>query len=126
MNSFIHRHIFYSISIKLFGDKFMIVKEGILKDNDIFLETLEVNLGNTTLLILHGYNAFAMCGALDTNIYNTPKMKDRRVICFKAIGVKTLEELYEARIADLSDYAKTIGLEKGMYIKDAYKIISKK
>ena len=126
MNTFIYRHKFFVICIKYFGDKNMRVKEGILKDNDISLETLEVNLDNTTLLILHGYNAFAMCGALDTNIYNTPKMKDRKVICFKAVGVKTLEELYEAKIADLSDYAKSLGIDKGMYIKDAYKIISKK
>ena len=125
MNIFSYRHNFFELCIKYFGDKNMIVKEGILKDNDISLETLEVKLPNTTLLILEGYNAFAMCGALDTNIYNTPKMMDRKVICFKAIGVKTLEELYEAKIADLSNYAKTLGLEKGMYIKDAFKIISK-
>lgn len=104
----------------------MKIKEGILKDNDISLETLEVYLDNTTLLILQGYGGFAMCGALDVNIYNTPKMKDRKVICFKAVGVKTLEELYEAKIYELSDYAKSLGITEGMKVKDGFEIISKK
>lgn len=104
----------------------MRVKEGILKDNDISLETLEVSLDNTTLLILQGYNAFAMCGALDVKIYNTPRMMERNVICFKAVGVKTLEELYEAEIADLSASAIASGLQKGMKIKNAFEILSEK
>lgn len=104
----------------------MKIKEGILKDNDISLETLEVYLDNTTLLILQGYGGFAMCGALDVEIYNTPKMKERKVICFKAVGVKTLEELYEAEIYDLSDYAKSLGVAEGMKVKDGFEIISKK
>lgn len=104
----------------------MRIKEGILKDNDISLETLEVFLDNTTLLILQGYNAFAMCGALDVDIYNSPKMKARNVVCFKAVGVKTLEELYEAEIADLSASAIDAGLQKGMRINHAFQILSEK
>ena len=53
----------------------MIIKEGLIKDNSIRLETLEVVLDGTTLLILSGYGAFAMCGALNVDIYNTEKMK---------------------------------------------------
>ena len=104
----------------------MRIKEGILKDNDISLETLEVALDNTTLLILEGYGGFAMCGALDVNIYNTPKMKERKVVCFKAVGVKTLEQLYEAEIYDLSEYAMSLGINKGMKVKDGFEILSKK
>lgn len=104
----------------------MKIKEGILKDNEISLETLEVALDNTTLLILEGYGGFAMCGALDVNIYNTPKMKERKVICFKAVGVKTLEQLYEAEINDVSEYAISLGIYKGMKVKDGFEILSKK
>lgn len=104
----------------------LIVKEGILKDNDISLETLEVGLENTTLLLLHGYNAFAMCGALNVDVYNSKKMKDRHVICFRAVGVKTLEDLYEAKIEQCSNYANELEIFKGMRVKDAFKKLSKK
>ncbi len=104
----------------------MKIKEGILKDNEISLETLEVNLDNTTLLILQGYGGFVMCGDLDVNIYNSLKMKERKFICFKAVGVKTLEQLYEAEIADVCDYATTLGITKGMTVKDGFKVLSKK
>lgn len=104
----------------------MRVKEGILKDKGISLETLEVSLDNTTLLILQGYGGFAMCGALDVGIYNTPKMKERKVVCFKAVGVKTLEQLYEAEIYEASEYAKSIGITEGMKVKDGFEILAEK
>lgn len=104
----------------------MIVKEGILKDNDISLETLEVNLGNTTLLLLDGYGGFAMCGALDVEVYNIPRMIERHVACFKAMGVKTLEELYEAEVYEASNYARTLGIDKGMRVSEAFKILAEK
>ena len=121
---FIFRHIFSLKIIIYFGDNVRI-KEGILKDGNIELETLEVMLPGTTLLILEGYGAFAMCGALDVNIYNSEKMIDRKVICMKALGVKTLEELYESKIADCCDYAKSLGVNSGIYVKDAFKNLYK-
>lgn len=104
----------------------MIIKEGVLKDNDISLDTLEVNLGNTTLLLLNGYNAFAMCGALDVDVYNSDKMISRRVCCFKALGVKTLEELYDGEIIELSSYAKSLGIKKGIKVSEAFKKLAEK
>lgn len=104
----------------------MRIKEGILKDNDITLETLEVDLDNTTLLILEGYNAFAMCGALNVDVYNSEKMKARRVICIRAVGVKTLEELYEAKAVDISEAGLNAGLAIGMKVKDCFEALSKK
>ena len=99
----------------------MIVKEGVIKDNYLSLDTLEVALDGTTLLVLSGYGAFAMCGALNVDIYNTPKMFERKVICMRAIGVKTLEDLYEAKIESCSNFAKLKGIVPGMYVKDAFK-----
>ena len=64
--------------IKYFGD-IMKINEGSLTDNNIVLDTLEVFLDNTTFYILSGYGAFAMCGALNVDVYNTPKMASRRV-----------------------------------------------
>lgn len=85
------------------------------------LEALEVELKNTTLLLLEGYDMFFMCGALDTAVY-----KDREVVCGKAVKVKTIEELYEAQIYDLSNYAKSLGLNTGMKVYEAFIQISKK
>lgn len=104
----------------------MRIKEGILRDDSISLETLEVELPGTTLLILEGYGAFAMCGALDVNIYNSEKMLSRKVICMKTVGVKTLEELYEAKITDCCKYAQALDITPGMYIKDAFKKLCEK
>ncbi len=104
----------------------MRIKEGVLKDDVLTLESLEVELDHTTLLILSGYGGFAMCGALDVGIYNTEKMKERKVICFKAVGVKTLEQLYEAPIVDLSDYARSLNIAEGMKVKDGFKILAEK
>lgn len=105
---------------------FMKIKEGILYDNNIKLESLEVSLNNTTLLILEGYNAFAMCGALDCSVYNTPKMLPRNVVCMRAMGVKTLEELYNAEIYEASIAANKLNIIKGLRVCDAFEILSKK
>ena len=102
------------------------IKEGILKDDNVELETLEVQLNNTTLLILEGYGAFAMCGALDVSVYNSLKMLPRRVLCMKAMGVKTLEELYEAKVYEVSKALEDLGITEGTKIKDAFEILSKK
>ena len=66
------------------GDN-MKIKEGKLLYDSLELSTLEVELKGTTLLLIEGYNAFFMCGALDVNIYNSPKMLERNVICCKAV-----------------------------------------
>ncbi len=99
----------------------MIVKEGRIVDKGITLDTLEVVLDNTTLLILSGYGGFAMCGALNVDVYNELAKKGRNVFCMRALGVKTIEDLYDAKIEDLSDYAKSLGITKGMYVKEAFK-----
>ncbi|UKI48796.1 MAG: hypothetical protein L6U99_08030 [Clostridium sp.] len=44
----------------------------------------------TTLLIIATDKGFVMCGALDTDIYSSPKMVERKVYCAKAIGVKKI------------------------------------
>ena len=83
-------------------------------------------MDNTSILILEGYNAFAMCGALNVDVYNSDKMMDRKVICMRATGVRTIDALLEAKIESCSNYAKTKGIDKDMLIKDAFKILSEK
>ena len=99
----------------------MKLKQNILEVENLKLNTLEVEMKNTTLLIIEGYDAFFMCGALDVNIY-----KDREVICGKAIKVKTIDELLHKPIFDCSDYAKINGILPGMTVYEAFKKISQK
>ena len=66
-----------------------------------------------------------MCGALDVSVYNSDKMKDRKVICGKALGVKTIKELYNSNLVEISNYGKSIGLKEGMKVYEAFKALSK-
>ncbi len=85
------------------------------------LTAVKIELKNTTLLLIEGYDAFFMCGALDVNIYG-----QREVLCGKAVGVKTIEDLYQAKIADSTNYAKSQGILPGMSVHEALNQISKK
>ena len=105
------------------GDK-MFIKESKLFVDNLELSALEVKLKGTTLLLIEGYNAFFMCGALDVNIYNSPKMLDRKVICGKALGVKTIDELYNAPLVHICDYGKSKGLIEGMKVYEAFSKLS--
>ena len=104
----------------------MRVKKGNIKYDKIRLKYVDIDMDNTSILIIEGYNAFAMCGALNIDVYNTEKMIDRNVICMRATGVRTIEALLDAKVESCSNYAKTKGIEKDMLIKDAFEILSKK
>ena len=111
--------------IKNSGDK-MLVKKNKLWFEGLELETLEVELKGTTLLLIEGYGAFFMCGALDVDIY-----KDREVVCGReigrascrerAVGVKTIVELFNAPIQASTQFAKTKGIVPGMKVYEAFK-----
>ncbi len=83
----------------------------------------EIYLPKTTLLIIATDKGFVMCGALDTDIYSSPKMVERKVYCAKAIGVKNIDELYNARVASASLAFYELGLKDGMEIKEALTLI---
>ena len=99
----------------------MKINRGLLKKDNLELNYVEICLHNTTLLLIEGYKSFFMCGALDTTVY-----KQREVVCGKVLGVKTIDELYNAKIVDLSEYAKQQGLKIGMTVCEAFKELSKK
>lgn len=104
----------------------MIIKKEEINKYGLNLTTLEIEMKGTTLLIIEGYNAFFMCGALDVDVYNSPKMLERKVICGKAVGVRTIDELLHAPIVKLCDYAKSLGLIEGMKVYEIFKELSKK
>ena len=99
----------------------MEINSGLIRKDNMEMNYVEICLHNTTLLIIEGYKSFFMCGALDTSVY-----KNREVICGRAMGVKNIEQLYNANIVDLSEYAKQIGLQAGMTVSEAFKELSNK
>ena len=102
----------------------MKVEKSFINEYGLNLETLKVELKGTTLLLIEGYDAFFLCCALDVDIYNSIKMIDRKVICGKAIGVKTIEELLNAPIHSICDYGKSLGLYEGMKVYEGFKKLS--
>lgn len=104
----------------------MKIVSDIILDKNLKLESAIIDLDNTKLLIISGYNAFSMCGALNIDIYNTPKMKDRHVIAMRSVGVKDINELYNSIILEVTDYAKENGIFPGMRVSEAFKLLSRK
>ena len=80
--------------------------------------TIEVQLPKTNLIIVSTEKGYIMCGALDVGLINE-KLAQREVICGRAIGVKTIEELLNAPLSDVTDAAKKLGIHVGMVGKEA-------
>lgn len=59
-----------------------------------------------------------MCGALDVGLLNE-KLKDRKIIAGRAVGVKTLEQLLDAPLESVTFEAEKMGITKGMIGRDA-------
>ncbi|MCM1131530.1 MAG: DUF1805 domain-containing protein [Roseburia sp.] len=96
----------------------MKIKQGVFNRNGLELNSVEIELEGTTLIMLEGYGAFFMCGALDVDIY-----KDREVLCGKAVKVKTLDDLFNATIFDSTKYAKSLGIVPGLKVYEAFEKI---
>ena len=83
----------------------------------IFL-SISVTLPKTNLLVVTSEKGYIMCGALDVALLNE-KLKDRKVIAGRAVGVKTIEQLLEAPLESVTIEAEAIGIHKGMIGKEA-------
>ncbi len=79
---------------------------------------ISVKLPKTNLLVVTGDKGYIMCGALDVALLNE-KLKSRKVIAGRAVGVKTIEELLEAPLESVTLEAENLGAVKGMTGKDA-------
>ncbi|MFT8323486.1 MAG: DUF1805 domain-containing protein [Bacillus sp. (in: firmicutes)] len=93
---------------------------------DVFPITIEdqtfigisVQLPKTNLLVIKSDKGYIMCGALDVALLNE-KLKDRKIIAGRAVGVKTIEQLLEAPLESVTIEAQEYGIYKGMAGKDA-------
>jgi uncharacterized protein YunC (DUF1805 family) len=72
-----------------------------------------LDLGNAPLLIITTHNGYLMCGYL--NIAAANKIGD---VAGRVTGVRTLEEILNAKIIEVSDKARQKGLKEGMTGKE--------
>ncbi len=79
---------------------------------------VSVLLPKTTLLAVTSEKGYIMCGALDVGLLNE-KLKDRKVIAGRAVGVRTIEQLLDAPLESVTLEAENLGIKKGMIGKDA-------
>jgi uncharacterized protein YunC (DUF1805 family) len=86
-------------------------------DGHTFL-AVSVLLPKTTLLAVTSDKGYIMCGALDVGLLNE-KLKDRKVIAGRAVGVRTIEQLLNAPLESVTVEAENLGIKKGMIGKDA-------
>lgn len=87
-------------------------------------ESIEVELPGTTFIILKGNKGFFMCGALNVDIYNSLKMKERKVLCANVLGVKSIKDLLSGKLNQVSNALKDLGCYEGMSVDEALVYIS--
>ncbi|MHC0038983.1 YunC family protein [Pseudoneobacillus sp. C159] len=95
----------------------MIELSPIVIDGHTFL-SVTVLLPKTTLLAVSNDKGYIMCGALDVGLLNE-KLKDRKIIACRAVGVRTIEQLLEAPMESVTYEAENLGIHKGMIGKEA-------
>lgn len=87
--------------------------------------SMEVYLPKTTLLIVGNDNGYFMCGALDVDLFDSKEhLRARKVVCGRALGVKTIDELLNAKLDKITKEAEAKGIFKGMLVKDALLLIA--
>ncbi|MDF2067708.1 DUF1805 domain-containing protein [Bacillus sp. Cr_A10] len=79
---------------------------------------VSVELPKTNLLTVSNEKGYIMCGALDVALLNE-KLKDRKVIAGRAVGVKTIEQLINAPLESITFQAEELGITKGMIGREA-------
>ncbi|MFT8319131.1 MAG: DUF1805 domain-containing protein [Sporolactobacillus sp.] len=95
----------------------MIQLEPIAIDGKLF-NGVTVSLPKTTLLTISGDAGYIMCGALDVHLLNS-KLADRGILAGKAEGVRTLDDLLNAPLAEVTLEAEKKGIHTGMIGREA-------
>ncbi|WP_100487408.1 YunC family protein [Sporolactobacillus pectinivorans] len=83
-----------------------------------FFRGISVKLPKTTLLTISNEKGYIMCGALDVGLLND-QLSDRKIIAGKAVGVRTLEELLNAPLTEVTFEAENLGIYTGMPGREA-------
>lgn len=87
-----------------------------IEDKTFIAVTLK--LPKTNFMAVMNDNGYIMCGALDVALLNE-KLKERKIIAGRAVGVRTIEQLLEAPLESVTLEAEQLGITTGMKGKDA-------
>lgn len=81
-----------------------------------------VELPKTHLTMITTERGYVMCGALDVQLLNE-RLAERGIIAGRALGVKTIDQLLHAPLADVTLAAEELGIRPGMIARDALKLM---
>jgi uncharacterized protein YunC (DUF1805 family) len=93
-------------------DATMIQMRPVFVDDKTFI-AVHVSLPKTNLLSISCDAGYIMCGALDIRLLNE-KLADRGIIAGRAVGVRTIEDLLEAKLESTTTEAWKNGIVAGM------------
>lgn len=85
---------------------------------DHYFTAITVKLPKTNFMAVTNDKGYIMCGALDVGLLNE-KLKDRKIIAGRAVGVRTIEQLLEAPLESVTLEAENLGIRPGTTGKDA-------
>ena len=109
--------LLFFISIGKKGGEGLISLVPVQIDHQTFLG-VSVALPKTNLLAITNNVGYIMCGALDVALLNK-KLKGRKIIAGRAVGVKTIEELLAAPLESVTVEAEKLGIKAGMIGREA-------
>ncbi|QGH34213.1 DUF1805 domain-containing protein [Gracilibacillus salitolerans] len=101
----------------------MEVKPIFIKDHPF--TAISVKLPHTNLLVITNELGYVMCGALDVDLLND-RLTDRPIVAGRAVGVKTIEDLQQAKLDKVTNHSKKYGWKEGMLIEEALLKIANK
>lgn len=80
--------------------------------------SIECQLPKTTLLVIQTNTGYIMCGALDIGLLRN-KLQDRGILAARAVGVRTMEQLWDGTVESCTQAAENIGIDAGMPVREA-------
>jgi len=92
--------------------KFMIIEQIILENGTAL--GLKLDMEHAPLLVIQGKKGFVMCGYLNMDIAN--KLGD---VAVRVTGVRSFEDVLNAKVVDVSEASKKLGIHTGMQAKEA-------
>ncbi|HYF92797.1 MAG TPA: DUF1805 domain-containing protein [Symbiobacteriaceae bacterium] len=93
-----------------------------IQTDGISATAVTVQLPKTSLVAVSTEKGYIMCGALDVPSLNT-RLSERRIIAGRAFGVRTVADLLEAPLVDVTDAARDLGIVPGMKGRDALRLM---
>lgn len=77
-----------------------------------------LKLPKTNFMAVTNDVGYIMCGALDVSLLNE-KLKDRKIVAGRAVGVRTIEQLLEAPLESVTLEAEQLGIKPGQIGREA-------